>query len=287
VGAGLMTGVGLAELRSPAFGLPRERVRAMSDQGVDYTLHIKSSPIEIAPRRIVSAIAYNGQFPGPLLRFKENRPVTVDIFNETDTPEQLDWHGQKVGVDVDGAAEEGTPPIPAQGMRRISFTPNPSGLRFYHTHDRAGANLAAGRYGGEVGPVYIEPAQDPGRYDREIFLVLKDFEPTFRRGGDMNRDFLTPAQVNPELKGIGESSMKASLAKGRPHGYEVGYRSFTINRRMLGHGEPLRVKAGDRLRLHVLNGSATESHPRFSPASLRGSVFLQPVWIPRFDGHAR
>ena len=31
----------------------------------DYTLHIKSSPIEIAPRRIVSEITYNGQFPGP------------------------------------------------------------------------------------------------------------------------------------------------------------------------------------------------------------------------------
>ena len=27
--------------------------------------------------------------------------------------------------------------------------------------------------------------------------------------------------------------MKASLAKGMPHGYEVGYGSFTINGRML------------------------------------------------------
>ena len=36
--------------------------------------------------------------------------------------------------------------------------------------------------------------------------------------------------------------MKASLAKGKPHGYEVGYGSFTINGKMLGHGEPIRVK---------------------------------------------
>ena len=35
---------------------------------------------------------------------------------------------------------------------------------------------------------------------------------------------------------------KKSLAKGMPHGYEVGYRYFTINGRMLGHGEPVRVK---------------------------------------------
>jgi hypothetical protein len=34
----------------------------------DYTLHIKESPIEIAPKRIISLKSYNGQFPGPLLR---------------------------------------------------------------------------------------------------------------------------------------------------------------------------------------------------------------------------
>jgi len=62
---------------------------------VDYTLHIKVPLIEIAPKRIVSATTYNGQFPGPLLRFKEGRQVIVDIYNDTDTPEQLHWHGQK------------------------------------------------------------------------------------------------------------------------------------------------------------------------------------------------
>ncbi|HKU08095.1 MAG TPA: multicopper oxidase domain-containing protein, partial [Bradyrhizobium sp.] len=36
---------------------------------------------------------YNGQFPGPLLRFVEGKRVAVDIYNETDTPEQLHWHG--------------------------------------------------------------------------------------------------------------------------------------------------------------------------------------------------
>jgi len=159
---------------------------------------------------------------------------------------------------VDGAAEEGTPFISAQGKRRIAFTPGPAGLRFYHTHNRAGANLAAGQYGGEVGPVYIEPAEEPGRYDRELFLVLKEFEPSFSRGGDMAQDFLSPAEPNPEFKKIGEASMNASLAKGMPHGYEVGYRSFTINGRMLGHGDPLKVKQGERVLFHILNGSATE-----------------------------
>ena len=252
----------------------------------DYTLRIAAAPIEIAPNHIVSAITYNGQFPGPLLRFKEGRQVVVDVHNDTDTPEQLHWHGQFVPVDVDGAAEEGTPFIPAHGMRRLVFTPRPAGLRFYHTHNRAGADLHAGQYSGQVGPVYIEPTRDSGGYDREVFLVLKEFEPSLSRGGDMAMDFLAPATEDKTLKEAGESAMKASLAKGTPHGYEVGYRYFTINGRMLGHGEPLRVKTGERVLFHILNGSATEirslalpSHT-FKVIALDGNPVPVPVNVP-------
>jgi FtsP/CotA-like multicopper oxidase with cupredoxin domain len=223
----------------------------------DYSLHIAASPIEIAPKHFVSTITYNRQFPGPLLRFKEGQPATIEIHNDTDTPEQLHWHGQKVSTEVDGAAEEGTPFIPAHGMRRITFTPQPAGLRFYHTHNRASANLYAGQYSGQVGPVYIEPKNNLGNYDREVFLVLKEFEPSFSQGGDMPQNFLAAAKVK-ELEDKGESAMKTSLAKGMPHGFEVGYRYFTINGRMLGHGEPVRVKQGERVLFHILNGSATE-----------------------------
>ena len=252
----------------------------------DHTLHIEESPIEIAPKRIISLTTYNGQFPGPLLRFKEGQQVTVDIFNDSDVPEQLHWHGQKISADVDGAAEEGTPFVPAHGKRRITFKPNPSGLRFYHTHNRAGANLYAGQYSGQVGPVYIEPKHDPGGYDREVFLVLKEFEPTFSRGGDMAQDFLSPATKNKSLEETGESAMKASLAKGLPHGYEVGYDSFTINGRMLGHGEPIRVKQGERVLFHVLNGSATEIRSLalpghfFEVVALDGNSVPNPAQVP-------
>ena len=254
--------------------------------GVDYTLHIMASPVEIAPKRIVSMITYNGQFPGPLLRFKEGREVTVEIFNHTDTPEQLHWHGQKVSTDVDGASEEGTPFVPAHGKRRISFVPGPSGLRFYHTHNRAGANLAAGQYGGEVGLAYIEPREEPGAYDREVFLVLKEFEPRFSRGGDMAQDFLFPSTPDKVLEESGERAMKASLAKGMPKGYEVEYEAFTINGRMLGHGEPVRVKQGERVLFHVLNGSATEIRSLALPGhsfrviALDGNRVPNPATVP-------
>jgi FtsP/CotA-like multicopper oxidase with cupredoxin domain len=252
----------------------------------DYTIRIAASPVEIAPKKIISATSYNGQIPGPLLRFKEGQRVTLDLYNDTDTPEQLHWHGQIVPVDVDGAAEEGTPYIPAHGMRRISFVPQPSGYRFYHTHNRAGADLSAGQYGGQVGHVYIEPKREPGNYDREVFLVLKEFGPAFSRGGDMAMDFLPPATTVKALQEQGEAAMKASLAKGMPKGYEVGYSLFTINGRMLGHGEPVRVKPGERVMFHVLNASATEIRSlalpghSFQVVALDGNPVPAPAKVP-------
>ncbi len=237
------------------------------DAAADYTIRIAARPIEIASKKIISTTTYNGQFPGPLLRLKEGQMVTVEIFNDTDAAEQLHWHGQLLPVDVDGAAEEGTPYIPAHGKRRISFVPRPSGYRFYHTHNRGGADLAAGQYTGQVGHVYIEPKREPGNYDREVFLVLKEFEPSFSLGGDMAQDFLSPETKVKALEEKAESAMKASLQKGMPKGYEVGYGSFTINGRMLGHGEPVRVKEGERVLFHVLNGSATEIRSLAFPAT--------------------
>ena len=138
----------------------------------DYTLTIAVKPVELAPNRIVSTATYNGQFPGPLLRLQEGKRVVIDVHYQTDTPEQLHWHGQFLSTDVNGAAEEGTPFIAPHASRRIAFVPKPSGFRFYHTHVRAGANLNAGHYTGLVGPVYIEPKNNPGNYDREVFLTL-------------------------------------------------------------------------------------------------------------------
>src|SRR5579883_1568674 len=272
--------------QSPLLGQAVEQPDAPGGGAADYTLTIATNAIEIAPKRIIPLTTYNGQFPGPLLRFKEGQQVTVDIHNETDTPEQLHWHGQMVPVDVDGSAEEGTPFIPAQGSRRIAFTPRPAGFRFYHTHVRAGANLSAGQYGGLVGPVYIEPKENPGDYDREVFLTLKEFQPTFSRGGDMAMDFLSPAITVAELKERGESAMKESLDHDAPHGFEVGYDSFTINGKMLGHGEPVRVKQGERVLFHVLNGSATEIRSlalpghTFTVVAMDGNPLPKPVKVP-------
>jgi FtsP/CotA-like multicopper oxidase with cupredoxin domain len=221
----------------------------------DYTLRIATGLVELAPGHIVSTTLYNGQFPGPLLRFKEGQRVIVDILNDTDTPELVHWHGQMVPTDVDGASEEGTPFVPAHGTRRVSFVPKPSGFRFYHTHVIAGGDLNRGTYTGQAEPVYIEPKNNPGAYDREIFLVMKEFGASFSRGGDMAMDFLAGDPIK-ELQQIGKRADEQ--AKEKRKGFEVGYEKFSINGKILGSGAPIRVKQGERILFHVLNASAGE-----------------------------
>jgi FtsP/CotA-like multicopper oxidase with cupredoxin domain len=231
----------------------------------DYTLRIGTGLVELSPQHVVSTTLYNGQFPGPLVRLTEGKRVVVDVYNDTDTPELVHWHGQFIPSDVDGAAEEGTPFIPPHAMRRIAYVPRPRGFRFYHTHVVPGGDLNRGTYTGQAGPVYIEPADNPGAYDREAFLVLKEFEPSFSHGGDMPMDVLAGAPVK-DLKEIGK---KAEEQFKGPKGYEVGYELFGINGKMLGQGEPIRVRQGERVLFHVLNASAGE----IRSLALPGHVF--------------
>ena len=247
-----------------------------SSEKADYTLRIATGLVELSPEHIVSTTLYNGQFPGPLVRLTEGKRVAVDVYNDTDTPEQLHWHGQFVPVDVDGAAEEGTPYVPAHSMRRIAFVPKPSGFRFYHTHVVPMNNLNLGTYTGQAGPVFIEPVNNPGAYDREIFLVLKEFLPSFSQGGDMEMDFLAGAPIK-ELQEIGK---KAEEQFNGPKGYEVGYDLFCINGKMLGHGEPIRVKQGERVLLHVLNASAGEIRSLALPGHVFKIVALDGNPVP-------
>ena len=249
----------------------------ITTEKADYTLRIGTGLVELAPGHILSTTLYNDQFPGPLLRFKEGQRVVVDIHNDTDTPELVHWHGQMIPSEVDGSAEEGSPFVPPHGMRQIAFVPKPSGFRFYHTHVVAGADLNRGTYTGQVGPVYIESKNNPGTYDREVFLLMKEFEPGLRRGGDMPMDVLAGVPLK-ELQQMGKAADAEKPQKYK--GFEVGYDLFSVNGRMLGQGEPIRVKQGERVLFHVLNASATEIRSLALPGHVFRVVALDGNPVP-------
>jgi FtsP/CotA-like multicopper oxidase with cupredoxin domain len=221
-----------------------------AQQPADYTLNIAPYDLEAAPHHTLKTIAYNGQVPGPLLRFNEGRPVTIDVTNGTDSSEVVHWHGLFLPSSVDGAMEEGTPAIPPGGRARYTFTPRPAGFRWYHTHVFAGKDLHKGQYTGEHGFLFIEPRDHPGRYDQEFFLALHDWDGQLQASSDGSMD---PA-----------------------------YLFSTINGRVLGFGEPLRVRQGQQVLLHILNSSASEVHwiafsgHEFKVIALDGNPVPQP-----------
>ena len=205
-----------------------QAAQAASLSAPDYRLEIAEIDWEIAPKKKFRVAAYNGQIPGPILRLTEGKRVTIEITNRVTWPEIVHCHGQWIPVAADGASEEGSPMIPPGTTGSISFKPKPSGLHWYHTHAMAGRNLKRGLYSGQFGVLHVAPYIDPGLYDREQFIVLHDWEPYFANGGDGSEtvDFV--------------------------HG--------SINGRMLGHGEPIQVREGERVLFQILNSSARVPH---------------------------
>ena len=63
-------------------------------------------------------------------------------------------------------------------------------------------------------------------------------------------------------------------------GFEVGYERFAINGKMLGSGEPIQVKQGERVLFHVLNASAGEIRSLALPGHVFRVVALDGNPVP-------
>ncbi len=228
----------------------------------DYSLRIAPVSLELAPGKTITTTAYNGKIPGPVLRLREGRPVTINVINDAGYPDLVHWHGLYLPAVQDGATEEGSPIIPAGQSHVYSFTPKPAGTRWYHSHAMAMTDLTRSTYSGEFGFLIIEPAAgEPGRYDREVLLAARRWEGSWVSMQDMR--------------------------KGPPpdNGLEVMYHSATLGERMLGHDEPMRVHQGERVLFRLLNASATMdvslamSGHRFTVVALDGNPVPTPATV--------
>ncbi|WP_207803078.1 multicopper oxidase family protein [Roseicella frigidaeris] len=229
-------------------------------QQADHTLRIAPVSLEIGPGRVVRTTGYNGTVPGPVLRLREGKPVAINVVNDSGYPNLVHWHGLYLPPEQDGAAEEGSPIIPPGQSLLYSFTPRPTGTRWYHSHAMAMTDLSKSTYSGEFGFLVVEPAAgDPGRYEREVLLAAHHWE--------------------------GKWVSMQDIRRGPPpdNGLEAMYHAATLGDRMLGHGEPIRVRQGERVLFRLLNASASmgislalPGH-RFTVIALDGN----PVPTPR------
>jgi FtsP/CotA-like multicopper oxidase with cupredoxin domain len=231
-----------------------------AEPAVDHTIRIGSVSLELAPGRTIKTTGYNGSVPGPALRLREGRPVNIKVINDAGYPDIVHWHGLYLPAVQDGATEEGSPIIPVGESHVYSFTPRPTGTRWYHSHAMAKTDLTRSTYSGEFGFLIVEPAAgDPARYDREILLAARHWEGSWVSMQDIH--------------------------KGPPpdNGLEVMYHAATLGERMLGHDEPIRVRAGERVLFRLLNASASMdvslalSGHRFTVLALDGNPVPRPA----------
>src|ERR1700689_3120501 len=216
---------------------PMAATLAAGGHPADFTLQIAPMLVELAPQVVISTIGYNNKIPGPLLRMREGQRVTIDVVNGTDVPEFVHWHGLFVPSDVDGAEEEGTPPVPPHGRGRYEFVAKPAGSRWYHSHTEAMLDLQRGACTGQFGFLMIDSANDPGLYDQDVFLALREWQP-FLTTVDPDEERPDPSDPMPE---------KPATPDPRPNGLEISAPLYSINDKMLGAGDPLRVRSGQRI----------------------------------------
>jgi FtsP/CotA-like multicopper oxidase with cupredoxin domain len=244
-----------------AAALPLVHALPASAEGAakaDYSLTIAPLSLELAPGRLIKTLVYNGTVPGPLIRVREGQNVTIDITNRSDHDEIVHWHGLAVSSQADGAMEEGSPMIASGATQRVSFVAKPAGTRWYHTHAMAKTDLARGLYSGQYGFFFIEPAQNPGAYDREVLIALHHWAPQWVSLQDIRNG---PPPNN---------------------GLEVVYGAASFNDKALGHGEPIRVKEGERVLFRLVNASATAETAvylpghRFSILAMDGNPLATP-----------
>lgn len=214
---------------------------------------VQETSWEVRPGLTVRTKSYDGIVPARLLRMREGGRVAVEVRNRTAVPQSISWHGMVVPDWVDGLA---TPDVPPGGSRTYTFTATPAGTRLYHSVH------GGGMFSGMFGPLIVEPKNERGAYDRDVVLVLHEFEHTIPAQGTMfdQRPPGSPMLCAPAMDMIGGGMMGAPGSMQNMLMHDARYAAYAVNGKALGAGDPIRVKRGERVRLRLINASATLTH---------------------------
>jgi FtsP/CotA-like multicopper oxidase with cupredoxin domain len=230
-----------------AFVLAQLPGRALASDIVSYRLVATPMRYSPAPGVVVNAIGYNGSIPGPVLRVAHGQRVHVEYVNQSSIQTGVHWHGMVLPNAMDGAVGVTQAPVSHVGRFSYAFAPDPPGTRWYHDH-AGDVGVLRGLFGMFV---VEDPSDEPA--DVECAVVFHDV-PDFASVqaammGDSRAPMIDPAG-SPEMR-----AMKPSDKMGD----EVRYLAHCINGATYPNTKNLKVNVGDRVRLRILNASATQT----------------------------
>jgi len=137
-----------------------------------FELTAKRMKWEVEPGRMVDAMAYNEQVPGPQIRVREGERVRIILKNELDQSSAIHFHGLEVPNDQDGVPFITQPVVKPGASYTYEFTaPNP-GSHMYHSHHNAAEQVGQGLLGAFIiAPRAPRPEE---RADIDYVMIIND-----------------------------------------------------------------------------------------------------------------
>ncbi len=192
--------------------------------------------------------SYEGDVPGPELRFKQGERLAIELTNHLPGPTTVHWHGLRLPNAMDGVPYLTQPPVEPKGGRFVyEFALPDAGTFWYHPHLGSPEQVGRGLYG-----ALIVEEQEPLPVDRDVVWILGDWR--LDREARIVADF--------------DNFMDAS------HAGRIG-NTVTINGRVR---DAFELRAGERIRLRLVNAATA----RIFRLDFRGHAPL----VIAIDGHA-
>ncbi|GAC1666780.1 MAG: copper resistance system multicopper oxidase [Steroidobacteraceae bacterium] len=236
--------------------------------GTDFDLTIGNTPMSFTGR-LRPTTSVNGSIPAPTLRWREGSIVTIRVHNTLPTTTSIHWHGILLPFQMDGVPGISFSGIGPGETFTYRFPVRQSGTYWYHSHTRFQEQT------GLYGAIVIEPAGgEPIKADRDHVLLLSDWtdeDPeniytTLKQMSDFYNHQLPTAQ--DFARDIRSTGVRGALDKrrmwnqmrmnptdlgdvsGSTYTYLANGASPSANWTAIG-------KAGERLRLRLINGSSS------------------------------
>jgi len=152
-----MSGLGMVAAQAVAPGWVRavsglsEPLLAEASGEKLFNIDIARAPVRVDGKDAIG-IAINGEFPGPLLRWREGDHIALRVHNSLDQSTSIHWHGILLPFQMDGVPGVTFPGIAPGETFNYRFPIKQTGTYWYHSH--SGLQEPLGHYG----PIVIDPA---------------------------------------------------------------------------------------------------------------------------------
>ena len=224
---------------------------------VTYHLTVSDTTVNYAGKER-PALATNGQIPAPALGFTEGDTAVLYVQNSTDHTVSFHWHGILLPNKFDGVPLLTTELIEPGETYLVKFKLIQHGTSWYHSHTELDEQK------GQYGPIVIHP--QGGMKTKEKVILLSDWTNerphevlrTLKRHNDWYAIQRKAIQSYAKAIANGNLGTKIWLEWKRMPDFDLAdvyYHAFLANGKQSETLE--QFNPGDRVRLRVINGSAS------------------------------